>query len=46
MKKIVMLLFVVCAAMTASAQVYMGGTAGFWRNDKDDADETAFAITP
>jgi len=46
MKKIVMLLFVVCAAMTVSAQVYMGGTAGFWRNDKDDADETAFAIAP
>ena len=46
MKKIVMLLFVVCAAMTVSAQVYMGGTAGFWRNDKDDADETKFAIVP
>jgi len=46
MKKIVMLLFVVCAAMTVSAQVYVGGTAGFWRNDKDDADETSFTIAP
>ena len=46
MKKIVMLLFVVCAAMTASAQVYMGGTAGFWSNDKDDADQTSFTIAP
>lgn len=41
-----MLLFVVCAAMSVSAQVYVGGTAGFWRNDKDDADATSFVIAP
>lgn len=47
MKKIVLLLlFVACAAISMNAQVYVGGTAGFWRNDKDDADETSFTIAP
>ncbi|NDV83339.1 outer membrane beta-barrel protein [Bacteroides sp. 51] len=46
MKKIVLLLLVVCATVSMNAQVYVGGTAGFWRNDKDDADQTAFTIAP
>ena len=46
MKKIVLLLLVVCATVSMNAQVYVGGTAGFWSNDKDDADETSFVIAP
>ena len=45
-KKIALLLFVVCATMSVSAQVYVGGTAGFWRNDKDDLGLTAFSVAP
>ncbi|NDV65990.1 outer membrane beta-barrel protein [Bacteroides sp. 224] len=44
MKKIVMFLFVVCAAVAANAQVYAGGSLGFW--DNDDADKTSFRIVP
>lgn len=46
MRKIVMLLFVVCVAMSVGAQVYVGGTASLWRNDKDDADITTFVFAP
>ena len=44
MKKIVLLLFVVCATLSVDAQVYVGGGLGFWHND--DADQTSFAILP
>lgn len=44
MKKIVLLMFVVCAALTANAQVYVGGSVGFWHND--DADATSYKIIP
>ena len=30
MKKIVMFLFVVMVALSVKAQVYVGGTVGFW----------------
>jgi long-subunit fatty acid transport protein len=45
-KKIVLLLFVVCATMSVSAQVYVGGTAGLWRNNKDDLGLTVFSVAP
>jgi hypothetical protein len=44
MRKIILLLFAVCATMSVSAQVYVGGTAGFWRNDNNK--ETIFALAP
>jgi len=44
MKKIVLLLFAVCATLSVDAQVYAGGSFGFWHND--DADQTSFAILP
>lgn len=44
MKKIVLLFFVVCAAMTVNAQVYVGGSLGFW--DNDDLDYTSYKIVP
>ena len=46
MKKIVLLLFVVCAAISVNAQVYVGGTAGFWRNNDDDSKVTAYSVLP
>lgn len=46
MKKIILLLFVACATISVNAQVYVGGTAGFWRSDKDDSEVTAFTISP
>ncbi|NDV60752.1 outer membrane beta-barrel protein [Bacteroides sp. 519] len=44
MKKIILLLFVVCAAMTVNAQLYVGGSLGFWNDD--DADVTSYSIIP
>ena len=44
MKKIVMFLFVVMVALSVKAQVYVGGTVGFWHND--DADATTFTLAP
>ena len=44
MKKIVVLLFVAVIAMSAKAQVYVGGNVSLWHND--DADNTFFAIAP
>lgn len=46
MKKKIALLFVVCATMSVSAQVYVGGTAGLWRNNKDDLGLTVFSVAP
>lgn len=39
-----MFLFVVCAAVTANAQVYAGGSLGFW--DNDDTNKTSFRFVP
>lgn len=36
MKKIVLLLVVICATVTANAQFYAGGSLGFWRNSTDN----------
>ena len=44
MKKIVLLLFVVCATLSVNAQVYVGGSLGFWHND--DADATSYSVFP
>lgn len=44
MKKIVLLMFLVGAALTVNAQVYVGGSLGFWNND--DHDFTNFTIAP
>ena len=44
MKKILLLLVVAVASLTASAQIYVGGDLGFWHND--DADKTVFSIAP
>lgn len=44
MKKIVVLLFAVMAAVAVKAQVYVGGTASFWHND--DLDKTTFELAP
>ena len=39
MKKIVVLIFVVMAALSAKAQFYVGGNVALWHND--DADNTS-----
>lgn len=39
-----MVICVALASLTASAQVYVGGEVGLWRND--DADVTTFTIAP
>lgn len=44
MKKFVVLLFVAMAAVAVQAQVYVGGSLGFWHND--DADVTSFQLAP
>ena len=44
MKKIAVLLFVVMVALSAKAQVYVGGTIGLWHDD--DADATTFLLSP
>ena len=44
MKKFVILLFVAMAALSAKAQVYVGGTVALWHND--DLDATTFAMNP
>lgn len=44
MKKIVVFLFVVMAALTAKSQVYVGGSISLWHNDDDDA--TTFTLKP
>ena len=44
MKKIVVLIFVVMAALSAKAQFYVGGNVALWHND--DADNTSFLIEP
>ncbi|WP_420186811.1 outer membrane beta-barrel protein [Bacteroides pyogenes] len=44
MKKILILFFMVAAALSVKAQVYVGGTTSLWHND--DADETYYAIAP
>ena len=42
MKKIVILLFVAMVALSAKAQVYVGGTVSLWHND--DVDATTFTL--
>lgn len=44
MKKLFLTLAVAAASLTASAQVYVGGEVGFWRNS--DANHTNFTIHP
>ena len=44
MKKIGLFLFVVMAALSVKAQVYVGGEISLWHND--DADATTFTLSP
>ena len=44
MKKFVLSLLVALMGVTASAQVYVGGSASFWRNMDDN--QTSFTIAP
>ena len=44
MKKFVLSLLVALTGISASAQVYVGGEAGFWRNTDDN--HTSFTIQP
>lgn len=44
MKKLLMTLLVAVFSLTASAQFYVGGQAGFWRNS--DANHTNFTLRP
>lgn len=44
MKKLLLTLLVAVSALTASAQVYVGGEVGLWRNN--DANRTEFSIQP
>ena len=46
MKKLFLLVVIVMAAISASAQegVYLGGGISLWRNN--DVDKTSFSITP
>ncbi len=46
MKKLFVSLFVAAAAMTASAQTYVGGELGLWRNAEDGANTTSFTLAP
>jgi len=46
MKKLLLVAVIACAAISANAQVYLGGTAGVWRNDDNGAKTTSFQITP
>lgn len=44
MKKILVLVFVIVAALSVKAQVYVGGSVGLWHNS--DADFTSYNIAP
>ena len=44
MKKVFLSLVVLASSLVASAQMYVGGEVGFWRNY--DANNTSFGITP
>lgn len=46
MRKLFLLVVIVMAAITASAQegIYLGGGISLWRNN--DVDKTSFSITP
>lgn len=44
MKRIVVFLFVVMAALAAKSQVYVGGNISLWHND--DVDATSFTLAP
>lgn len=44
MKKLFLTMLVAVVGMTASAQVYLGGEVGFWRNT--DENKTTFAVAP
>ena len=44
MKKLFLSLLVGAASLTASAQVYVGGEVGLWRNN--DANHTSFSLKP
>lgn len=46
MKKFLFTLAAVFVTLTASAQVYVGGEVGFWRNWADGANETTFKVLP
>lgn len=44
MKKLFMAISIALVSLTASAQVYVGGEVGLWRND--NADRTSFSLVP
>ena len=48
MKKITLFLFMMLAAMAVKAQVYAGGSLGFWYDNGDDGgiETTTFTISP
>jgi len=48
MKKITLFLFMMLAAMAAKAQIYAGGSLGFWYDNGDDGgvETTTFTISP
>ena len=46
MKKFLFTLAAAFVTLTASAQVYVGGEVGFWRNWADGANETTFKVLP
>lgn len=45
MKRIVLLLFLALGVISMQAQVYVGGSFGFWYND-DVTEKTTFSISP
>lgn len=44
MKKLFLTLMVACSSLAVSAQTYIGGEVGFWRNS--DANKTSFVLHP
>lgn len=46
MKKILLSMVVALVAMTASAQMYVGGELGFWRNWQNGANNTTVSVLP
>lgn len=46
MKKVLLSFVVAVMAISASAQVYLGGELGFWREWQDGANKTQFSILP
>lgn len=46
MKRIVLLLAVVCIAVSAKAQVYVGGTVGFWSQENGSIETTTVKFLP